>query len=152
MQAAFDHAVEYIHEREQFGQPVGTFQLMQGKYLLFDANGFLLTSTPAKIADMYTKLNASRSYVYAVARACDEGKVSRRVSYLSLLFTTRVIQVGRIALVQFFIQRSGQSKWLWKACNALEGMGTLMVGCTVHLRLGTELTGIFRLPDGSHPP
>ncbi|KAG6854731.1 hypothetical protein C0991_002444 [Blastosporella zonata] len=53
MQAAFDDAVEYVHERKQFGQPVGTFQLMQ-----------------AKISDMYTKLNASRSYVYAVARAC----------------------------------------------------------------------------------
>ncbi|KAG6900404.1 hypothetical protein C0993_011097 [Termitomyces sp. T159_Od127] len=59
--AAFDEAVEYVHDRKQFGQPVGTFQLMQ-----------------AKIADMYTKLSASRSYVYAVARACDRGSVSRR--------------------------------------------------------------------------
>ncbi|GJJ12325.1 hypothetical protein Clacol_006566 [Clathrus columnatus] len=62
MQAAFDYAVEYVHTREQFNQRIGTFQLMQ-----------------AKIADMYTKLNASRSYVYAVARACDKGQVSRRV-------------------------------------------------------------------------
>ncbi|KAI5120490.1 hypothetical protein M0805_006510, partial [Coniferiporia weirii] len=59
MQAAFDYAVEYVHTRKQFGQHIGTFQLMQGK-----------------IADMYTKLEASRAYVYAVARACDEGHVS----------------------------------------------------------------------------
>ncbi|KAF4615100.1 hypothetical protein D9613_003136 [Agrocybe pediades] len=71
MQAAFDLAVEYVHDRKQFGQPVGTFQLMQ-----------------AKIADMYTKLNASRSYVYAVARACDRGKVSRRDCAGAILYST----------------------------------------------------------------
>ena len=62
MQAAFDTAVSYIHDRKQFNVPVGTFQLMQGK-----------------VADMYTKLNSSRAYVYAVARACDNGRISRRV-------------------------------------------------------------------------
>lgn len=83
MQAAFDYAVEYVHERKQFGQPVGSFQLMQGT---FKSRSHMrlcpLTRavSPAKIADMYTKLNASRSYVYAVAKACDQGKVSRRVS------------------------------------------------------------------------
>ncbi|KAG6898265.1 hypothetical protein C0992_000710 [Termitomyces sp. T32_za158] len=71
MQAAFDEAVEYVHDRKQFGQPVGTFQLMQ-----------------AKIADMYTKLNASRSYVYAVARACDRGSVSRRDCAGAILYST----------------------------------------------------------------
>ncbi|KAI0064724.1 acyl-CoA dehydrogenase NM domain-like protein [Artomyces pyxidatus] len=71
MQAAFDAAVEYVHERKQFGQPVGTFQLMQGK-----------------IADMYTKLNASRSYVYAVARACDRGRVSRKDCAGAILYST----------------------------------------------------------------
>jgi len=71
MQAAFDYAVEYIHDRKQFGQPIGTFQLMQ-----------------AKIADMYTKLNASRSYVYAVARACDRGKISRRDCAGAILYST----------------------------------------------------------------
>jgi len=50
----------YIHERKQFGQPIGTFQLMQGK-----------------IADMYTAMNACRSYVYAVARACDRAQATR---------------------------------------------------------------------------
>ncbi|TFK76373.1 acyl-CoA dehydrogenase NM domain-like protein [Pluteus cervinus] len=78
MQAAFDYAVEYVHTREQFGRPVGTFQLMQ-----------------AKIADMYTKLNASRSYVYAVARACDNGKISRRDCAGAILYSTeRSIEVA----------------------------------------------------------
>ncbi|TFK42476.1 acyl-CoA dehydrogenase/oxidase [Crucibulum laeve] len=71
MQSAFDYAVEYVHDRKQFGQPVGTFQLMQ-----------------AKIADMYTKLNASRSYVYAVARACDRGRTSRRDCAGAILYST----------------------------------------------------------------
>ncbi|KAF9227733.1 acyl-CoA dehydrogenase NM domain-like protein [Gyrodon lividus] len=71
MQASFDYAVEYVHQRKQFGQPVGTFQLMQ-----------------AKIADMYTKINASRSYVYAVARACDHGHISRRDCAGAILYST----------------------------------------------------------------
>ncbi|KAK0463645.1 isovaleryl-CoA-dehydrogenase [Desarmillaria tabescens] len=71
MQAAFDYAVEYVHERKQFGQPIGEFQLMQGK-----------------IADMYTKLNASRAYVYAVAKACDAGKVSRSDCAGAILYST----------------------------------------------------------------
>jgi isovaleryl-CoA dehydrogenase len=82
MQAAFDYAVEYIHNRKQFGQPVGTFQLMQGEFIVIRFVLFsLLTPFVAKIADMYTKLNASRSYVYSVARACDRGTISRRVSH-----------------------------------------------------------------------
>lgn len=62
MQAAFDTAVTYVHDRKQFNVPIGTFQLMQGK-----------------IADMYVKLNSARSYVYAVANGCDRGRISRRV-------------------------------------------------------------------------
>ncbi|KAJ1878236.1 hypothetical protein H4R99_005690 [Coemansia sp. RSA 1722] len=61
MQNAVDIATEYVHQRHQFGVPIGTFELVQGK-----------------LADMYTKLNASRAYVYAVARACDQGKVSNK--------------------------------------------------------------------------
>lgn len=61
MAAAMDIVVPYVHEREQFGKPIGTFQLMQGK-----------------IADMYTTMNACRSYVYSAARAADNGKVSRK--------------------------------------------------------------------------
>ncbi|KAJ2738271.1 hypothetical protein GGI20_006300 [Coemansia sp. BCRC 34301] len=61
MQAAMDVTADYVHERHQFGVPIGTFELMQGK-----------------LADMYTKLNASRAYVYAVARACDLGQISNK--------------------------------------------------------------------------
>jgi len=61
MRACMDVVVPYIHERVQFGQPIGAFQLMQGK-----------------IADMYTTMNACRAYAYAVARACDRGETSRK--------------------------------------------------------------------------
>ncbi|KZT69785.1 acyl-CoA dehydrogenase NM domain-like protein [Daedalea quercina L-15889] len=82
MQAAFDYAIEYVHDRKQFGQPVGTFQLMQGK-----------------IADMYTKLNVSRSYVYAVAKACDQGKVSRRDCAGAILYSSdRAVEVTMEAM------------------------------------------------------
>jgi isovaleryl-CoA dehydrogenase len=60
MQACLDVVLPYVRERKQFGRPVGTFQLMQGK-----------------IADMYVGLNSARAYVYAVARACDAGKTTR---------------------------------------------------------------------------
>jgi len=82
MQAAFDLAVEYVHDRKQFGQPVGTFQLMQGK-----------------IADMYTKLNASRSYIYAVARACDHGRISRKDCAGAILYSTeKAVEVALEAM------------------------------------------------------
>jgi isovaleryl-CoA dehydrogenase len=61
MQACLDAVLPYVHERKQFGQPIGSFQLIQGK-----------------IADMYTTMNAAKSYVYAVARACDRGDVTRK--------------------------------------------------------------------------
>lgn len=61
MQACMDVVVPYLHERKQFGQPIGQFQLMQGK-----------------VADMYTTMNASRAYVYAVATACGRGETSRK--------------------------------------------------------------------------
>lgn len=61
MAAAMDIVVPYVHEREQFGQPIGTFQLMQGK-----------------LADMYTTMSACRAYVYAVAQACDRGETTRK--------------------------------------------------------------------------
>jgi isovaleryl-CoA dehydrogenase len=60
MQACLDVVLPYVRERSQFGQPIGSFQLMQGK-----------------IADMYVALNSARAYVYAVARACDAGRTSR---------------------------------------------------------------------------
>jgi isovaleryl-CoA dehydrogenase len=60
MQSAIDLVIPYVHDRKQFGQPIGRFQLMQ-----------------AKIADMYVALNSARAYVYAVAKACDEGRTTR---------------------------------------------------------------------------
>jgi isovaleryl-CoA dehydrogenase len=69
MQACLDIVVPYVHERKQFGQAIGEFQLMQGK-----------------LADMYTTLSACRSYVYAVAKACDRGKTSRKDAAGAILF------------------------------------------------------------------
>ncbi|HWA13749.1 MAG TPA: isovaleryl-CoA dehydrogenase [Burkholderiales bacterium] len=69
MQACMDAVIPYIHEREQFGQPIGEFQLMQGK-----------------VADMYTTLNACRAYVYAVAKACDRGETTRKDAAGAILY------------------------------------------------------------------
>lgn len=70
MRNALEIALNYVHERQQFGKPIGEFQLVQ-----------------AKIADMYTKMNASRSYSYTVAAACDRGNVTRQDSAGVILFT-----------------------------------------------------------------
>ena len=70
MAAAMDVVVPYVHERKQFGQSIGSFQLMQ-----------------AKLADMYTTFNACRSYVYAVASACDRGKITRKDSAGCILYS-----------------------------------------------------------------
>jgi len=70
MQACFDLMMPYLHQREQFGQPIGEFQLIQGK-----------------IADLYTTLNASRSYLYTVAKACDTGRVTRKDAASVILYT-----------------------------------------------------------------
>ena len=69
MQACMDVVVPYVHDRKQFGQPIGRFQLIQ-----------------AKLADMYVGMNAARAYVYAVARACDEGKTTREDAAGAILF------------------------------------------------------------------
>ncbi|MBZ6378591.1 acyl-CoA dehydrogenase [Pacificimonas flava] len=70
MQACLDVVLPYVHEREQFGKPIGTFQLMQ-----------------AKIADMYVALNTSRAYVYAVAAACDRGETARKDAAGAILYS-----------------------------------------------------------------
>ena len=70
MQACLDAVVPYVHERRQFGRPIGEFQLVQGK-----------------LADMYTTLNACRAYVYAVARACDRGDTTRKDAAGVILYT-----------------------------------------------------------------
>jgi isovaleryl-CoA dehydrogenase len=69
MQACMDAVVPYVHERKQFGQAIGEFQLMQGK-----------------LADMYTTMNASKAYVYAVGRACDRGETTRKDAAGAILY------------------------------------------------------------------
>ncbi len=69
MQACMDVVVPYIHERKQFGQSIGEFELMQGK-----------------IADMYTTMNASKAYVYAVGKACDRGETTRKDAAGAILY------------------------------------------------------------------
>ncbi|HKK28860.1 MAG TPA: isovaleryl-CoA dehydrogenase [Alphaproteobacteria bacterium] len=70
MQACMDTVLPYVHEREQFGAPIGNFQLMQGK-----------------LADMYTTMNACKAYAYAVAKACDRGDTTRMDSAGVILYT-----------------------------------------------------------------
>jgi isovaleryl-CoA dehydrogenase len=79
MQAALDAVVPYIHERKQFGQAIGEFELIQGK-----------------LADMYTAFNACRAYVYAVARACDRGQAARKDAAGAILYAAEA--ATRIAL------------------------------------------------------
>jgi len=69
MQACMDVVVPYLHERKQFGHPIGSFQIMQ-----------------AKLADMYTTLNAAKAYVYTVAKACDRGETTRKDAAGAILF------------------------------------------------------------------
>lgn len=71
MQACMDVVLPYIHERKQFGKAIGTFQLMQGK-----------------IADMYTTLTACRSYLYSIAKACDQGYIKRQDAAGVILYTS----------------------------------------------------------------
>ncbi len=70
MQACLDVVVPYVHDRKQFGQSIGEFQFIQGK-----------------VADMYTQLNASRAYLYAVAQACDRGETTRKDAAGVILYT-----------------------------------------------------------------
>src|SRR6187402_870987 len=69
MQAAMDVVIPYVHQRKQFGQPIGSFQLVQGK-----------------LADMYVGMNAAKAYVYAVARACDDGRTAREDAAGAILY------------------------------------------------------------------
>ncbi len=71
MAACLDEVMPYLASRKQFGQPIGSFQLMQGK-----------------IADMYTKMNSARAYVYEVAKACDRGEVTRQDAAACVLYAS----------------------------------------------------------------
>jgi isovaleryl-CoA dehydrogenase len=86
MRACFDVVLPYVHDRKQFGKSIGEFELMQ-----------------AKLADMYTALMTSRSYLYAVAKACDRGDVSRKDAASVILFTAE--------------------KATWMACEAIQCLG-----------------------------
>jgi isovaleryl-CoA dehydrogenase len=69
MQAALDVVLPYVHDRKQFGEPIGSFQLVQGK-----------------LADMYVLMNAAKAYVYSVARACDRGETTREDAAGAILY------------------------------------------------------------------
>lgn len=79
MQAALDVVVPYVHERKQFGKPIGEFQLIQGK-----------------VADMYVEMNATRAYVYAVAKSCDRGETTRKDAAGAILYAAE--KATKIAL------------------------------------------------------
>ena len=83
MQSAMDIVVPYVHERKQFGQPIGTFQLMQ-----------------AKLADMYTTMNASKAYVYAVAAAADRGETTRKDAAGAILYAAEKATELALAAIQ----------------------------------------------------
>ncbi len=83
MQACMDVVVPYMHERKQFGQPIGTFQLMQGK-----------------LADMYTTMNAAKAYVYAVARACDKGQTTRKDAAGAILYASENATLMALQAIQ----------------------------------------------------
>lgn len=83
MAAAMDLVMPYVHDRKQFGQPIGTFQLMQ-----------------AKVADMYTHFNAARSYAYSVARACDEKRATRQDAAAAILFASERATVCALEAIQ----------------------------------------------------
>jgi isovaleryl-CoA dehydrogenase len=86
MQACLDIVLPYVHERKQFGKAIGEFQLIQ-----------------AKLADMYVALMSSRAYLYAVAKACDQGKVARKDAAGVILYTAE--------------------KATWMACQAIQCLG-----------------------------
>ena len=83
MAACLDEVMPYVRERKQFGQPIGSFQLMQGK-----------------VADMYVALNTARAYVYEVARACDAGRVTRQDAAGAVLYASEQAMVQAHQAVQ----------------------------------------------------
>jgi isovaleryl-CoA dehydrogenase len=83
MQAAMDVVVPYVHTRKQFGQAIGSFQLVQGK-----------------LADMYTTMNACKAYVYAVAKACDRGQTTRKDSAGAILYAAEKATLVALDAIQ----------------------------------------------------
>ncbi|QXI63860.1 Acyl-CoA dehydrogenase [Paracoccus marcusii] len=127
MAACLDQVLPYVAQRKQFGQPVGSFQLMQGK-----------------IADMYVALNTARAYVYEVARACDAGKVTRQDAAGVVLYASEQAMVQAHQAVQAlggagFLSDSVVSR-LFRDAKLMEiGAGTSEIR---RMLIGRELMGL----------
>ncbi|GMG84020.1 isovaleryl-CoA dehydrogenase [Paralimibaculum aggregatum] len=126
MAACLDEVMPYVAERRQFGQPIGSFQLMQGK-----------------IADMYTKLNSARAYTYEVARACDRGEVTRQDAAACVLYASEEAMVVAHQAVQAmggtgFMNETPVSR-LFRDAKLMEiGAGTSEIR---RMLIGRELVG-----------
>ncbi|MDO5530284.1 MAG: isovaleryl-CoA dehydrogenase [Paracoccus sp. (in: a-proteobacteria)] len=127
MAACLDEVMPYLAERKQFGQPIGSFQLMQGK-----------------IADMYVALNTARAYVYEVARACDAGRVTRQDAAGAVLYASEQAMVQAHQAVQAlggagFLNDSVVSR-LFRDAKLMEiGAGTSEIR---RMLIGRELMGL----------
>jgi isovaleryl-CoA dehydrogenase len=126
MAACMDEVMPYVTERKQFGQPIGNFQLMQGK-----------------IADMYTAMNSARAYVYEVAKACDAGTVTRQDAAACCLYASEQAMVQAHQAVQAmggagFLADSAASR-LFRDAKLMEiGAGTSEIR---RMLIGRELVG-----------
>ncbi len=126
MAACLDEVMPYVAERRQFGQPIGNFQLMQGK-----------------IADMYTAMNSARAYVYEVARACDRGEVTRQDAAACVLYASeQAMKQAHQAVQAFggagFMNESTVSR-LFRDAKLMEiGAGTSEIR---RMLIGRELMG-----------
>ncbi|WP_343082042.1 isovaleryl-CoA dehydrogenase [Ostreiculturibacter nitratireducens] len=126
MAACLDEVMPYVAERRQFGQPIGNFQLMQGK-----------------IADMYTAMNTARAYVYEVAKACDRGEVTRQDAAACVLYCSEQAMVQAHQAVQAlggagFLNDSTVSR-LFRDAKLMEiGAGTSEIR---RMLVGRELMG-----------
>ena len=127
MAACLDEVMPYVRDRKQFGQPIGSFQLMQ-----------------AKIADMYVALNTARAYVYEVAKACDAGKVTRQDAAGAVLYASEQAMVQAHQAVQAlggagFLNDSTVSR-LFRDAKLMEiGAGTSEIR---RMLIGRELMGL----------
>jgi isovaleryl-CoA dehydrogenase len=127
LQACLDEVLPYLRERSQFGQPIGSFQLMQ-----------------AKVADMYTALNTARAYSYEVARACDQGFVTRADAAACVLYASEQAMTQAHQAVQSlggagFLNDSTVSR-LFRDAKLMEiGAGTSEIR---RMLIGRELLGV----------